>query len=85
MTADGRSPLRNGSNGITVSASTFNQIGTAGLESSPDNVISGNGANGIALLNGSNDNRVFGNYIGTSKTSFTAQGNGTPGRADAAS
>ncbi|WP_420629973.1 NosD domain-containing protein [Candidatus Leptofilum sp.] len=65
----GTAVFGNGLNGILVTGDD-NRIG--GLYSTARNVISGNSANGILLLNDANENRVWGNFIGTDQAGVTA-------------
>ena len=69
LDAAGTAVFGNGLNGILVTGDD-NRIG--GLYSTARNVISGNSANGILLLNDANENRVWGNFIGTDEEGVTA-------------
>jgi hypothetical protein len=60
--ADGTADLGNGSEGVLVQDSSFTGIGGDAAEER--NVISGNGASGVALIGGDH-NTVQGNRIGT--------------------
>lgn len=71
-------PMPNSLNGITVVDSSGNQIGS--MVSSQRNVISGNTGNGVELTgDGSTNNTVAGNYIGTNEIGSSDQGNGGNG------
>ncbi|MDF2439814.1 MAG: hypothetical protein JWN98_798, partial [Abditibacteriota bacterium] len=65
-TADGTAALGNSGDGIQIQAATGNTLGrlAAGGTLQP-NVISGNGADGIVVLDGSNSNAIEGNRIVT--------------------
>jgi hypothetical protein len=75
----GTSPLGN-TFGLLVENASSNWIGTTGLSDSGDrNVISGNVQAGVALINGTQDNVVAGNYIGTDATGVQPLANGVTG------
>ena len=78
VSADGLSPLPNGSSGIVISESSGNIIGGPTIDDR--NIISGNLQDGI-LLAGSdaNSNYVLGNYIGLNSAGTGAIGNGRYG------
>lgn len=73
---DGTAALPNGRNGILLSGATSTLIGgiTTAIPSAR-NVISGNGSNGISLIDGATQTRISGNYIGTKSDGATALGN----------
>jgi hypothetical protein len=75
--AFGASAIANTGNGILLDRASGNTIGTAAIGAR--NVISGNGRNGVELINGSSGNSVQGNYIGVDVTGSTALGNATDG------
>ncbi len=66
--------LRNLRDGILITGgATANTIG--GTAAGPDNVISGNGTNGVEISGkGTSGNVLLGNYIGTDKTGTVATG-----------
>ncbi|HKI31262.1 MAG TPA: right-handed parallel beta-helix repeat-containing protein [Gemmataceae bacterium] len=68
--------LPNTGNGILIQESTANSIGGNGTNQR--NIISGNGANGIALETAT-DNQVQSNYIGTSTNGLFGRPNGANG------
>jgi len=70
---DGDKPLANEKNGITISnGASENWIGTY---EGGGNVISGNGSNGILLMEDANKNEILDNYIGTDNTASKAVAN----------
>jgi parallel beta-helix repeat protein len=85
IAGDGTSAVGNRLNGILVQDGTGNRIGVPMASSypgstaptSPSNVISGNGASGVAFTGGAAGNFVQGNYIGVgaSGSALDAQGN----------
>ena len=65
-TADGQADAGNGLHGIWITSSTNNHIGLQPTDSCTNrNIISGNGRNGVYLHNGSIQNGLANNYIGT--------------------
>ena len=81
--AAGTSALANGSDGINIQNGALNNT-IGGLTSTPGtgagNVISGNGQNGIHILNVSgHSNLIQGNLIGLAANGTTALGNGNGG------
>ena len=76
---NGTADLGNTQSGIVVTDANVNQIG--GTTAAARNVISGNDASGINLLNTTTttSNVIQGNYIGTNITGTAALGNGTVG------
>ncbi|MBK6589019.1 MAG: right-handed parallel beta-helix repeat-containing protein [Acidobacteria bacterium] len=72
----GTAAIPNGQDGIVLSTATRTLIGGFGADMpAARNTISGNGRNGISLVNGANLNRISGNYIGTKGDGQTALGN----------
>ncbi len=76
-TSDGSAPLPNGSHGVELSDSTGSTVG--GTEPLAQNIISGNGGAGVALLSKADDNEVLGNRIGTDLTGSAAVPNAKSG------
>jgi hypothetical protein len=64
--AAGTSAVGNGGPGIRVAGTTATQIG--GTTAAARNVVSGNAASGIAIIDGSSGTDLSGNYIGIDKT-----------------
>ncbi|MEM7119305.1 MAG: right-handed parallel beta-helix repeat-containing protein, partial [Chloroflexota bacterium] len=62
--------------GVRLNDGDNNQIGGTAAEG---NIISGNDVYGINLHNGSNDNVIKANYIGTGQNLFVGLGNGSAG------
>lgn len=56
--------------GVHINNSDGVQVG--GITAADRNIISGNGGNGVWILNGSTGNRVIGNYIGTDSAGTVA-------------
>lgn len=69
--AAGTAALGNTANGIAIGFSTNNLV--------QDNVISGNGQNGVSIFGGGTNNQVVGNSIGTNFASTVQLGNGLNG------
>ncbi len=63
---------------VTSGGSVFAYTGTVNMAFQLSNVISGNGGNGIEL-NGSNNNQIAMNYIGTDASGTLARGNAVNG------
>jgi parallel beta-helix repeat protein len=74
--AGGSTALPNGTDGISIQASSGNN--TIGGDTSTRNIISGNGGGGISVNSGSN-NKIQGNYIGINAAGTSALGNGNSG------
>jgi len=70
----GTAVFTNTANGVLIDGSSGNQIGDP-ANGGKGNVISGNGLAGVFLLNGSNNNNVQGNLIGTDAGGNFALGN----------
>jgi len=75
--AAGTQGLGNTQAGICIINGSDNLIG--GTESGTGNLISGNGAVGIALVDGGRQNTIQGNFLGTDFTGTQAIGNGDAG------
>ncbi|MEA5538203.1 DUF4347 domain-containing protein [Limnoraphis robusta Tam1] len=58
----GNLAVPNTEQGIQIDASTLNTIG--GVNPGEGNIISGNGADGVLIVNAANDNTILGNLIG---------------------
>ncbi len=70
----GQAALGNGKNGVFINNAPANTIG--GRTAGDRNVISGNGVVGLQLFEGNaRDNRIEGNYIGTTLTGRPSLGN----------
>jgi hypothetical protein len=67
----------NGADGICIEGTTGNLIG--GTSPADANVISGNGANGVLIIDGADSNTVSGNRIGTNPAGTTTVGNALDG------
>ncbi len=78
LSAGGTNALPNGQNGISISGASANTIG--GVSAGARNVISGNAAYGVGILQlADSGNTVLGNYIGTDVTGTKAVANAQPG------
>ncbi len=76
--AAGMAALANTSNGVLVNNSAGNMVG--GTASALRNVISGNGANGVLLINsGTTGNLVQNNFVGTDRMGTATVGNALNG------
>ncbi|MBK6725348.1 MAG: right-handed parallel beta-helix repeat-containing protein [Acidobacteria bacterium] len=74
--AAGTAGIQNGLEGIRIDSSSQTLVGGFGNDMpAARNIISANGRNGIALNDGSTQNRISGNYIGTKADGETALGN----------
>ncbi len=73
LTADGKTALANGQNGVVITNATLNTIG--GTQGVNGNIISGNTLNGV-LISGGSGNRLLGNRIGTNAAGTIAVPNG---------
>jgi len=71
--ASGTSALANGGDGVSIQASSSNNV--IGGNGAFRNVISGNGGNGIGISSGSDNNTVQGNYIGINAAGTASLGN----------
>ncbi len=71
--AAGTHALRNGQDGVHLNSAHGNQVG--GTSAEERNVISGNQRYGLAIVGSSTNNRVQGNYIGTTASGDAALGN----------
>jgi hypothetical protein len=88
--ADGLTAVANGENGLLIEESSRNLIGgtitgdndpTKGVTTPPPlgNLISGNSGHGVLISNGSTDNILSGNFIGTTASGNQRLGNGGDG------
>jgi uncharacterized repeat protein (TIGR01451 family)/CSLREA domain-containing protein len=77
VNAAGTGSIPNGTHGLLLELSNNNLIG--GAATGERNLISGNGANGIAIVNGADNNQLQGNYIGTNVTGAAAIPNASNG------
>lgn len=73
----GSTSIYNGQGGVVVSNADSNTIG--GSTSGARNVISGNSAHGISILDDSDNNDIFGNYVGVNAAGDADLGNGVIG------
>lgn len=73
----GSAALGNSFQGVLISVASGNFVGdaSASVIPRPRNLISGNGAHGVRISNGSSGNHVEGNYIGTDLSGNNAVGN----------
>ena len=66
MDTNGQSPLPNAADGVLIDGNAHdNLIGGLQVSVIPQNTISANGANGIAIVGNANGNQVFHSFIGT--------------------
>lgn len=65
LDASGQTAIANTLNGVLIETKAHDNV-IGGLEAGARNVIAGNGATGVGLSNGAYNNRVQGNFIGTS-------------------
>jgi len=77
LNTSGLFSVSNTSHGISVSGANSNHIG--GSVAASRNIISGNGANGIYVYNGSSGNLIEGCYVGTDATGTSRVANGSRG------
>lgn len=78
LNAAGDGAIANNQNGIfIVDGATLCMIG--GTSAGEGNFISGNGQDGIRIENGSDDNRIYGNYIGLAADGLADLANGAHG------
>lgn len=75
--ASGSGAVYNGQGGIVISNADSNVIG--GSTSGARNVISGNSAHGISIIDDSDNNDIFGNYVGVNAAGDADLGNGVIG------
>jgi titin len=76
----GTGAIPNGTFGVWISDGANNTIGgISALLPQARNIISGNNDAGVFLLNGTNNNLIEGNYIGTDVNGAAALGNGIAG------
>lgn len=73
----GSTPIYNGGGGIVISGADSNVVG--GSTSGARNVISGNSAHGISIIDDSDNNDIFGNYIGVNAAGDAEMGNAVIG------
>ncbi|HZN04606.1 MAG TPA: hypothetical protein VFD06_13565 [Candidatus Polarisedimenticolia bacterium] len=70
----GAAHLRNGSTGVTIDGAPGNLVGGSAVTAR--NIISGNVSDGVLIENpGANNNRIWGNFIGTTVTGGAPLGN----------
>jgi parallel beta-helix repeat protein len=73
----GLAALGNGERGVLITGASSNEIG--GTEAGSGNLISANAFAGVLIEQGSSENQVQGNLIGTDKTGASSLGNGAAG------
>ncbi len=80
MNTSGTTPMPNGGNGVVIDGTAHgNSIGGFQQSIIPQNVISGNIGNGIAITGGAYDNVIFNSYIGVNVQAKDAAPNGGAG------
>jgi hypothetical protein len=75
--AAGTADLGNNGEGVVIAGAPNNTIG--GTATGARNIISGNSANGVAILSPAGDSKVEGNFIGTTANGREGLGNGRNG------
>lgn len=76
MNTDGTTFLPNSLNGVLIDGTAHgNFVGGEDPSIIPRNIISNNGANGVAIVEQAHDNQIFNNYIGTNVKGNAAFGN----------
>ncbi len=76
----GNAPVPNGNDGVLIDGTAHGNIVGGYLSSViPQNILSGNGAYGIAIIGAAHDNQIFNTWIGTSTSGLTAMPNGQGG------
>lgn len=75
LDVSGTLDVGNSSDGITLSAASFNRIGTVGA----GNFIAGNNGDGVSVAGASIRNEILGNWIGLQSDGATARANGGTG------
>jgi parallel beta-helix repeat protein len=80
LSTNGKSQLANGGDGLLIDGNAHgNTIGGSRRSVIPQDTFSGNHRYGVEITGRAHDNRVFGNFIGTEITGFSALGNGKGG------
>jgi streptogramin lyase len=77
VSADGMTAVQNNVSGIIIVGSSMNTVG--GSVAGAGNLVSGNGLYGIQIDAGSNDNSVWGNFVGTDQTGLNPLPNQSDG------
>src|SRR5262249_5572488 len=79
-TTNGMGVIANGDRGVEIGGNASNNtIGGLGRSVIPYNLISGNTADGVAILDNAHNNRVFRSFIGTDVTGTLQLANGGVG------
>ncbi len=76
LNTTGAGTLPNGNDGVLIGGTAHgNSVGGYTQSVIPQNVFSGNGGYGLAILDRAHDNKVFNSFIGTNTLGFKPLGN----------